>query len=516
MRRFLRPIAVLLLPALASCGVRGQARSLHSPAEFARPERRAEASRSHFLKAHLKSGSVFVFSEWEYDEEEGVVRGTGVRLGINRDAAEEKAVAIDVDSVALFETNRTKVSANLVPLTLFTAVSVGVSVLCILHPKECFGSCPTFYACDTNDDRPVAEGFSSSVAPALEATDVDHLFEAAAGGDAFRIRMRNEALETHVVRSVRLLAAPRKAGERVYRSASGPFVAGSAPIPPIEARSSSRDILADVSSFDRVEWWCPADSSDLAARETLFVRFDPPPGGRASALLIASRESFLSTWLFYQGLAFLGRSAGAALASIERDPSRSGHLLDRMDRALGGIEVLAPAEAGRSERIAEVRESGPLASDVVVIPLPAAWDGRLLLRLPKGRFRIDQLALISLEREVETTAVEPSLVLRGGRVDAEARERLVDPERTLVAMPGDEYEIVFPLPRDSEGSELFLESRGYYLEWIRERWLEEENLLLAARLFREPERAFRELAGSFARVEPELEERFWRSRYAAR
>ncbi|MEP7228190.1 MAG: hypothetical protein ABI785_12560, partial [Gemmatimonadales bacterium] len=64
--------------------------------------------------------------------------------------------------------------------------------------------------------------------------------------------------------------------------------------------------------------------------------------------------------------------------------------------------------------------------------------------------------------------------------------------------------------------ELFLESRGYYLEWMRREWLAEENLALAAQILLDPAGALRTLAPAFKRQEPEMERLFWNSRYVVR
>ena len=66
---------------------------------------------------------------------------------------------------------------------------------------------------------------------------------------------------------------------------------------------------------------------------------------------------------------------------------------------------------------------------------------------------------------------------------------------------------------DFNNYELFLESRGYYLEWVRKEWLADENPALAAMMLINPERALHVLAPDFKKIEPEMEEVFWSSRY---
>jgi hypothetical protein len=74
-------------------------------------------------------------------------------------------------------------------------------------------------------------------------------------------------------------------------------------------------------------------------------------------------------------------------------------------------------------------------------------------------------------------------------------------------------EIGYRLPEGSESFELFLEARGYYLEWMREEWLAEENPARAAQLWLDPSGALRDLAPAFKREEPRIETLFWNSRY---
>ena len=50
----------------------------------------------------------------------------------------------------------------------------------------------------------------------------------------------------------------------------------------------------------------------------------------------------------------------------------------------------------------------------------------------------------------------------------------VPPGDRIVALPGDAYTFTYELPENPQHYELFLSSRGYYLEWMRESWLREE------------------------------------------
>jgi hypothetical protein len=99
-------------------------------------------------------------------------------------------------------------------------------------------------------------------------------------------------------------------------------------------------------------------------------------------------------------------------------------------------------------------------------------------------------------------------------VDREARQRLLDSTLTLTTFPGDEYMLVYDLPGPAEDYELFVESRGYYIEWMRDEWLADEDMTRAAEMFLAPQQALRRLAPEFKQVEAEMENVFWNSKYA--
>src|SRR6185503_8166211 len=113
------------------------------------------------------------------DAERAAIEGVGTRLDANRVRLDSGALRVPIDSVVLFETNVASTSGPGVAITVFTGITAAVAGICASSPKTCFGSCPTFYAPGRGGEMVLqAEGFSSSIAPALEATDVDMLLHA--------------------------------------------------------------------------------------------------------------------------------------------------------------------------------------------------------------------------------------------------------------------------------------------------------------------------------------------------
>lgn len=88
----------------------------------------------------------------------------------------------------------------------------------------------------------------------------------------------NEALETHVVKYVNLLAVRRPDGGRVVADESGK--------------------LFGARNFDSSERFSLADSFNLAEKETIDLRFDSVLAG-SYGLVIGFRASLLTTYLLY-------------------------------------------------------------------------------------------------------------------------------------------------------------------------------------------------------------------------
>lgn len=482
---------------------------LTEPEEFASLD-----GESPFLKAHMMDGSVYVLSAWSVDEGEQAVSGVGRLLGVNRKELDSGELEVPIASVAIFETNVLQESTSVQSMTVMSGLSLALTGYCIANPKACFGSCPTFYADGSEGMILQAEGFSSSVAPSLERSDVDALYRASPEASRMEVRMTNEAMETHVVRYADVLAVRRPPGGRVLAASDGRFHEVVGIMEPTSAVGPEGDCLSLVAAFDGVERKSSADPTFLGAKEVVDLEFADPPDGKVG-LMLASRQSLMSTYLFYQGLSYLGSAACDWIAALERGDPEMHRRFDPIGEVLGGIEVLVETASGEYAPVGEPNETGPLATDVVVIPLPHTGHGplRVRIRVTKGMWRLDCLALVALGGSVEPVRVRPSEVSRGSPQVENPLELLLDRERFLTTLPGDVYTIVYELPDDFGEYELFLESSGYYLEWMREEWLAEEDLAKAMRMFLDPEGALRELAPEFAAVEADMEDMFWSSRY---
>lgn len=464
-----------------------------------------------FLKVYMPDGTLYVLKSWTVFEDRRVVHGTGVRHDPARSVAVRGEFTVPIDSVTLFETNTTEVSEAIIPMAVMTGVSVAMTVVCVTNPKACFGSCPTFYV-EGATGPPSAEGFSSSVAPWLEATDQDALRDIHPTRRRLEITMRNEALETHVVRRVDLVVAPRPPGGRVVQDLGGTLWQAFGAMTPGRCVAREGDVTALLSALDGRERTSEADSTDLGARETIDVVFDRAPAGRCG-LVVALRQSLLPTFLLYQTLSDMGRAAGDWFTVLSKNSAPPPPVA-----AMAHVDVLVPSAGGGWRLAGRAGEHGPLATEVHVVPLPPAPGGirRVRLDLTRGAWRIDQVALVALGDTVAGEVIPPDAVMSRGARDDDALSRLWDDRNVLTTMPGDAYTLVYELPDHPERHEVFLRSRGYYLEWMRREWLADENPLRVGQMLFATSSALRRLAPAYKKVEPTMESIFWRSKYAPR
>jgi hypothetical protein len=275
-----------------------------------------------------------------------------------------------------------------------------------------------------------------------------------------------------------------------------------------------------VSAFDGRERSTPSDSANLGTRETLAVEFDRPPPGQIG-LVVSARQSLMTTFLIYQALAYMGTDATHWLASIKPNPADSARAEAVVARLLGRIEVLVADSAGTWRVVGETGETGPIATDTRLIPLPASaiqanQPLRVQLRMTRGLWRLDWISLVAVGDTVRPTRIVPSTVRRGGAPDSPALASLARRENPLTTLPGDVYQLDYRLPESPERYELFVEARGYYLEWMRQEWLAETNQRATMKLLLDPAGMLRDLARPYKRQEASMDSLFWNSRYGKR
>lgn len=255
------------------------------------------------------------------------------------------------------------------------------------------------------------------------------------------------------------------------------------------------------------------DGKDLAARETLYLAF-PRPTGNRHGLVVGARNSLLNTFLFYQLLAYMGKQVGEWFMKLERGPSKYTETVKSIGRTLGDIDIAVRTHRGW-RRAGAFSETGPIAKELQLVRLPSGLppgDIKIRITMTRGNWKLDYVALAELDAPVTPRYLVPNRVDYLDRPAPAALKRLRDPRVHLMTYPKDRYGIHFTLPGDPAGFELFLESRGFYYEWMRKEWLGEESAVRLVELLLHPRRAMRRLAPAYKKLEPHMESTFWKSR----
>ena len=472
-----------------------------------------------YIKAHMKDGKVYILYNWRFDKDNNSLNGYGSLLNINRNVIEyrgslksktitkDKLFIVDLSEISLLETNDPGPSLA-GGLTVVTGITAGFTIFCLINPKACFGSCPTFYANNGDTLSLQAEGFSASISPSLEKSDIDMLYAARPTKD-FELVVTNEALETHSIRYANLLAFEKLSSERIFATPDGSFYRCTDISQPTQCQSQHSDCLNKVTEVDGDEYFSLADSADLCSKEELIITFTLDKNKKVG-LVIGKRQTLLTTFLMYQGLAYMGNSVTYWLAELERGKiARKESIFD----LLGGIEVFSKDPNGNWRLEGELNETGPIATDFNIIPLSDNHHGKveLKLRLNKGLWRIDYLGLATLSERVLPTVIQPFSVEIIKGTESDPLSKLTHYNEYLVTYPGDAYRIKYSLPFNN--AELFLDSRGYYLEWIRDEWVKEQNFQKLNLMISRPSQYLKKVAREYKKIEPFMEETFWNSRY---
>jgi hypothetical protein len=474
-----------------------------------------------FLKAHLKNGDVCILKDtWQIDTVQNLVSGTGIRYDFNRNKAIESGMSVPIDSVLIFETN-TKISnteaGRITALVILAGVDVILGIICITTHKACFGSCPTFYM-DENDNSYCAdaEGFSNAIAPSLEYPDIDALNNKPLTDSVFSITMKNEALETHCVKDVKLLAYPRTSGERVYQSPANEFYLCENNYFVNKVQGNEGDITTLLKNDDRQERFSLADENNLSSKEEIHLNFDDVKNSNDLGLIVNFRQTLMTTYFIYSAIGYMGDEVGDIFAKIESSGETKEKLQGGIGKELGNIDVYAWNEKENNWEFQEgLYETGPIAINRQILPLKniaSVPNIKLKLVINKGYWRIDYVSLTNIKEKVIPIEISPSSIFNKGKVDNSALASINNPDKYLISMPGSEFKFIFVLPKQSVDYELFLYSKGYYLEWMREHWIKDKNLFKLKQMIDSPLEYLRLQAKDYKDYETTMEKEFWNSR----
>jgi hypothetical protein len=518
--KYLAALAVLFALALSSCSSKKYVFRKTYQESTALMHDSILNKEKPFLKAHMKNGDLYVFSQaWTYNDERDVIEGYGQKFDFNRKPLDYGHFAISVDSIAIIETNKKLERTNearIAGLAILAGVDAVIGLLCLTNPKACFGSCPTFYIRPHESFHDAsAEGFSNAVVPAFEYTDVDALRATAAGGSIFSLWMKNEALETHCVNTANLIAVPRPVGATILHGTDNNFYACSPVYGSTQATNGrGEEITSALKEADMQEYRSEADSTDLSKKEEILIEFDGIPENVQLGLKVTYRQSLLVSYLFYSVMGYMGDNISELFAELESNPKTMQRINNGVKKLLGNIEVFAWEEESRKYvHQGYFYEEGPIARNTQVLPLAVKGSHlKIKLIVTKGFWRLDEVALTQIISTQEPIFLNPTQVLdKAGKASAEV-EKLNDSTKYLISLPGDVWELHYKLPEGETLYDVFLATRGYYLEWMREHWIKDKDLRQVYMMLYHPKKFLKSEAATYKANEQQMEEDFWNSR----
>jgi len=461
------------------------------------------------VKAHLYDGSTVVFAEG-VSVSGGIVRGEGVSYDLTLKGSSNVA-EVPLADVAAMESYQTPVSTGATTVASAaggTGVLIGAMTVLFLV----FGSCPTIYSFDGDAAALEAELFSYSITPSFQSRDVDRLDIRSVDNGIFELEVRNEMLETHYIDQLEVLEIIHEQDQSVFPDQKGrPLVVGDLIPPSSAADQFGNDILKSVIEVDELAW--SASDARLASVDAdnfvdhLDFEFDVPTGAENLALVLRARNSLLNTVLFYDVM--LKEQSFGAIDWMGHD---LGHLGNKMQLGLWyrkhmGMTISVWDET-RYKKVARIGDQGPIAWNEHTVRLPTEGSETLKVRLSfvVDNWRLARVAAATdaSRANMRTIPVTTARSTDGERADIPGFLQKAD-DTYLITKPQERVNLRFDVgdaPADKART-FFLASEGYYMEWMRADWLEEEHratfepgtdaLLRAVALYAEKRDGFREL-----------------------
>lgn len=471
------------------------------------------------MKAFLSNGDVVVYADGA-DVAAARILGPGMRFNLNRDAS-VRVTEVPLDSVIGIEAFRGGLNApaTIGATVLASAVTfVGANVLAI----AIFGSCPTVYASPEGGGALQAEAFSYSIASELEGTDLDRISVVPDADGVLRLELRNEALETHYINYLGLVAVDHPPEVRVVPDEGGGLLGIREPVAPLEARDrDGRPVLdlvlaEDEMAFSSTEARIMAATSE-DSREYVDLEF-PSPGSTDAVLLLDFRNSLLNTVLYYDLL--LGSAGvqavnwwGGSLDGIAAAFEMGRWYLDNL-----GMTVQVQ-ELGEWRMVTRVPDAGPIAWKEVGVRVPVPDSGPLRVRLSfmADDWRIDRVSLgIPAEIEPSREISLHRVIASTGQEDAAALSHLSGADEDyLITYPGTSAILEFlpSSPTPGRTTTYLLATKGYYIEWMRPEWIRRAQ---EGNPFRAGPGAVERLMATWIEKKASIEEAFFGSKIPVR
>lgn len=476
-------------------------------------------------KIFLDDGTVALF-QTGYIVTDTSIKGTAELFGLNGKNYKSQTIEIQLDKIIAITSydHQTSSSAGIASflLTVTGPPITMIATYCLVCPKCCFGSCPTVYVPKADKMELKAELFSHCISAKLEDNDLDLLVDGVEKNPNWPLKITNEALETHYINRLNLQAVFHQPDTKVIPdNLNGIISFGSENQPERVINSKGCDVTAQVSYTDNQNYRTDTDITKQMAKsfkpDNLQVKVKVPAGAKEAKLKLTYRNTLLSTYLFYEVvLASQGLDAVSWQNRMNTDTKYAADF-KRIYDLFSGISV-AKQENDNWQTIGRLPDAGPLTFKEcgIRIPLTANQDSlELKLEFVPDNFFIDQISFdFSNDETLEVVDLQPEKVKNvNGVVQPEIISQIsIDDEQYLITEPGDSYDFYYNMPvRAGLKTAIFASSKGYYNEWVRGKWIREDNSNYSFNLYR-PDQIFAQLSNGWLKNRELMEDTFFNTK----
>jgi hypothetical protein len=245
---------------------------------------------------------------------------------------------------------------------------------------------------------------------------------------------------------------------------------------------------------------------------------DVPADTSEVLLTVRMRNTLLATVFLYDiAMASQGLYAIDWMSTDSVEPQYAARFARWFNDSFGiDIRVL---QDGEYRRVEQIPPTGPIAWKQVatVVPVKPGTRTKLRLQFTPDNWAIDWVGVSFANGEpvaLHTITPDRLEVLNGNRTSRDVPSLADADARYVVSYPGDLYRLSFRDPPRSAGLErsYLLASRGYYVEWLRMEWVEENGSYAPTGKLEFNDALLQRTARVFLGKKTEMESRFYTTR----
>ena len=478
-------------------------------------------------KIFLYNASVVLYPEG-FQIQNGILKGAGEICLLNGTTNKLNSISVPIDSVAAltyyrFESRGGSILGSVL-LGLYGGILTPLSIYCLACPKCCFGSCPTIYVDNGRTYELESELFSYCISRYFQESDLDKISLINFPEKSYRVRISNEALETHYIDQFSLMEVNHPMGTQMFPTCDGDFVCTRNLIVPLKVSNRFGEDVTDlVSKRDNIVYRSGDEMvkriSDGLTMDKLDIQLNLTSNTKKIKLVFRVRNTLMTTILFYDLV--LSSQGVEAIEWTENMQNNYiyAKIFNELYKSYAGFRIKTFQEG--SWKLQEITgDFGPIAwkEFAVELPVEAEHDSaHIRLEFFPDNFMIDYIGYdpsSDLNLSYNVNFRQPTNIVDDQRHSKpDLREVLKRPDgQYLITNPGESYYLSYNLlSNDSVNTSVFIKSKGYYIEWIRGNWLANHSDNYKFNLF-EVDKTLNQLQKSWLINRPVIENKFFETR----